>query len=191
VSDFLNPKVLLPFIVGLILLTVLIGVTVAMIRRRLNGASSQLLDIFIVLAWVVVILAVVNPDALKKPDVKLTVEEQQAAQARAVAEEAKRKQEQAEYTELAFAKATIQSGMRDPGSTVFGANTTAYSDRKYKGQPAVVVCGSVNAKNGLGGYSGFRNFVFIRSSNIFAIDNDDDNSTFVRLWKSLCFGKHS
>lgn len=133
-----------------------------------------------------VVLAGVYPDAFKTGR-DLTPEERQAAADRDV----KAKQHQAEYTELAFAKATIQSRMRDPGSTVFGANTTAYSDRKYKGQPAVVVCGSVNAKNGFGGYSGPRNFVFIRSSNIFAIDNDDDNSTFVRLWKSLCFGKHS
>jgi hypothetical protein len=130
--------------------------------------------------------AAVNPDALKTGQ-DLTPEERQAA----AEHEARSKQHQAEYTELTFAKAVVQSRMRDPASTIFGANTTAYSDRQYKGQPAVVVCGSVNAKNGFGGYSGFRNFVFIRSSNIFAIDNDDDNSTFVRLWKSLCFGKHS
>src|SRR5882672_5427225 len=54
----------------------------------------------------------------------------------------------------------VKANLRDPDSAQFG-DMTAYDDRKLNGAAVVVVCGSVNAKNGFGGYSGFKNFLFI------------------------------
>ena len=139
-SSSFDFQAMLPLVVAFSLCGILCVATVFMIRRRWKQMPLGVFEIFVVVIWLMVALAGVYPDAFKTGR-DLTPEERQVAADR----DAKAKQHQAEYTELAFAKATIQSRMRDPGSTVFGANTTAYSDRKYKGHSAVVVCGSVNS----------------------------------------------
>ena len=95
-----------------------------------------------------------------------------------------------EATAVAFAKSTIPKQMRDPASAVFG-KIDAHTDRKLKGLPVTVVCGSVNSKNAFGGYTGMREFVMIAETGALIFNNDGDNSKFVDLWNSLCAGKHS
>jgi hypothetical protein len=80
--------------------------------------------------------------------------------------------------------------LRDPDSAKFG-NINIYSDRKLKGREVNVACGSVNSKNGFGGYSGLQKFIVIKQGYQVFFDNSEDNSAFVTLWNGLCAGKHS
>jgi hypothetical protein len=54
----------------------------------------------------------------------------------------------------------VKQQLRDPDSATFGP-MSLYSDRKMNGYHTPVVCGTVNSKNGFGGYSGNRAFVFL------------------------------
>ena len=57
------------------------------------------------------------------------------------------------------AKATLKTMLRDPASAQF-RNVTAYHPASASRVPQIV-CGEVNSKNGLGGYSGFQRFVWL------------------------------
>jgi hypothetical protein len=96
----------------------------------------------------------------------------------------------ATYAAVVFGKAAIQRQLRDPSSASFG-KVDAYTDRKYKTKSVTAVCGEVNAKNGFGGYTGMKKFVYVAEPNVTTLDNDDDNSKFVDLWNALCSGRHS
>jgi hypothetical protein len=102
---------------------------------------------------------------------------------------ARRDREVAEYAAKEFAQRFVKAKLRDPSSAVFGP-LNAHSDRKFKGVQVIAVCGTVNAKNGFGGYTGMKQFVSIPAKTIVVMDNDDDNSLFANLWNSLCAGKH-
>lgn len=85
------------------------------------------------------------------------------------------------------AEMAVRMVLRDPDSAKFG-RTNSYADRKLNGVPVKVACGSVNAKNGFGGYTGNKNFVYVVSPPLISIDNDTDNAQFVKLWNTLCAG---
>ncbi len=103
---------------------------------------------------------------------------------------AQRDREVAEYAAKEFAQRFVKAKLRDPSSAVFGP-LNAHSDRKFKGLQVTAVCGTVNAKNGFGGYTGMKQFVSVPERKIVVMDNDDDNSVFVNFWNGLCAGKHN
>ena len=62
--------------------------------------------------------------------------------------------------------------MLDPGSAQFeNVHVSTVSASRAIG----VVCGEINGKNVLGGYSGFRRFVYGRDSGMAVIENDPDS----------------
>lgn len=68
--------------------------------------------------------------------------------------------------EVAHAKAIVADHMRDPGSVMF--KDVVYIKEKLS------VCGSVNAKNGYGGYAGYSRFVVGPSGEIETFDGGTD-----------------
>jgi hypothetical protein len=88
-----------------------------------------------------------------------------------------------------LAQMVVLKQLRDPSSAVFG-KTSVYGDRKLKGQSVVVACGSVNAKNGFGGYTGSQKFLVLKEGYKVFFDNAEDNSVFSALWNGLCAGEH-
>lgn len=89
----------------------------------------------------------------------------------------------------AVVRMAVKQLLRDPDSAKFGS-MRVYGDRRLGGKPVTVVCGSVNAKNAFGGYPGAKDFVFVSETLAVAIDNDGDNTAFVKVWNSLCAGRH-
>ena len=65
---------------------------------------------------------------------------------------------------IAEAKTAVLRSLRDPGSAEFGRVEVRYckdldcNDDPAHGKP--MVCGSVNAKDGFGGYTGFQVFIY-------------------------------
>ena len=53
------------------------------------------------------------------------------------------------------ARASVEAALRDPGSAVYGYQNV------YQG--GNVVCGAVNAKNGFGGYTGMKRYIWNKS----------------------------
>lgn len=90
----------------------------------------------------------------------------------------------------ALVEMAVRSTLRDPDSAKFGP-IASYDDRKMGADQVKVACGSVNAKNGFGGYTGDKNFVYVVSPPLVSIDNDVDNAQFVKLWNTLCAGAHA
>jgi hypothetical protein len=88
------------------------------------------------------------------------------------------------------AQFVVLKHLRDPNSATFG-NINVYDDRKLKGKSVTVACGSVNSKNGFGGYSGAQKFIVLKEGYLAFFDNSEDNSAFVALWNGICAGKHS
>jgi hypothetical protein len=88
------------------------------------------------------------------------------------------------------AEKVVREKLRDPDSAQFGS-IDVYSDRKLGNVPIQVACGSVNAKNGFGGYNGYKDFLLVNVGGIMLIDSDRDNGKFVKWWNQLCAGKHA
>ncbi|NWA25513.1 hypothetical protein HX866_11460 [Pseudomonas gingeri] len=80
---------------------------------------------------------------------------------------------------IASAFSAVRSKLKDPESAVFG-HLTRYST----GSAQNVVCGTVNSKNGFGGYAGVKKFLFHyeKSSVVF----DDGGGDFSTSWNLLC-----
>lgn len=66
----------------------------------------------------------------------------------------------------------VRAALRDPRSADFR------NDRER----GAVLCGEVNAKNGFGGYTGYRRFVASRSTVLF----EGDGSDFSGAWRKFC-----
>lgn len=76
----------------------------------------------------------------------------------------------------AVVEAAVKARLRDPDSAQFG-----------KMYPVVGgVCGSVNSKNGFGGFSGETTFVYVSAGNQVFIDPRTNNASFVKLWHQVC-----
>jgi hypothetical protein len=86
-------------------------------------------------------------------------------------------------------QAAVSKLLRDPSSARFG-ETDVYNDRAYEGLKRNDACGSVNAKNGFGGYSGEVNFTVFVDLYVAGIDPQRNNRAFVRRWNALCAGTH-
>lgn len=85
-----------------------------------------------------------------------------------------------------IAMAAVRSRLRDPDSAQFG-EMNLYTDRKLNGRPISTVCGSVNAKNGFGRYTGAKSFIVTLPGYTAAIEEDKG---FVSLWNAVCAGRH-
>lgn len=72
----------------------------------------------------------------------------------------------------------VRAALKDPVSARFSG---AYVSQKG-GMP--VVCGMVNSKNSLGGYSGSQRF--LAAGEIVAIDEQMANGEMDKLWRRLC-----
>jgi hypothetical protein len=145
--------------------------TFVVIRRLIRRQGFGLLGVAVLFCWSTVPIAMMNEGALPH-----------------LPEPAKVTPEPPMYAEVA--KMVVLKQLRDPDSAKFG-NINVYGDRKLKGQNVGVACGSVNSKNGFGGYSGAQKFIIIKQGYQVFFDNSEDNSAFVALWNGLCAGKHS
>lgn len=77
-------------------------------------------------------------------------------------------------TDLHEAKELVAAQMLDPESARF-RNAALYSDA----DGFLSLCGDVNAKNRLGGYVGFRPFVYhVDSASLVILDDDGPDSAF-------------
>jgi|SRR5882672_1488945 len=81
---------------------------------------------------------------------------------------------------------SVKARLRDPMSAVFGP-MRAYGDRKLGKAPVTVVCSEVNARNGFGGMTGDKNFVYVMDPHFVSIDGDVG---FLETWNKLCAGEH-
>ena len=75
-------------------------------------------------------------------------------------------------TQIASAKAIIAHSVKDPGSLQYRSVKSAASG----------VCGEYNAKNAMGGYVGFKHFMFMPSQNaVFVFPEDDGPELLLRM----------
>lgn len=72
----------------------------------------------------------------------------------------------------------VKRQLRDPESADFRDVIVV-----HKGSD-VTVCGSVNAKNGFGGFSGYSDFLVIGP--LALIEPNDGSASFVRMWNRYC-----
>jgi hypothetical protein len=96
------------------------------------------------------------------------------------------------YVEIEWAKEHIKPALRDPDSAVFG-DTFFVNDRKSEtGYYLPAVCGTVNAKNGFGGMSGQKRFVYLIFPNEsrLALEGSVPDATLVQFWNRFCAGSH-
>ena len=97
---------------------------------------------------------------------------------------------------VSAAKEAIKGELSDPGSAQFrsvrvGAATTA--------RETGFVCGEVNAKNRMGGYVGYRRFMYAQATNMKQVEYPDtepasaelamNRRLFDYLWKKSCLGE--
>jgi hypothetical protein len=95
------------------------------------------------------------------------------------------------YAEIYIAKEAIKSALREPDSAVFGSNLFYVNDRKMNGYYVPVVCGSVSSKNGFGGMSGQKNFVFFPTlGGRLALQGSVPDAVIADNWNKMCAGKH-
>lgn len=85
------------------------------------------------------------------------------------------------YTE---AKEAVKAQLRDPGSAQFGTITFHNRTAPKSGAAVVVACGTVNAKNGFGGYVGEKRFFAYPKAGMAMID--DGSTTYSDLWALNC-----
>ncbi|MDE1152389.1 MAG: hypothetical protein PW788_07620 [Micavibrio sp.] len=87
--------------------------------------------------------------------------------------------------EWAFAgKQLVKTKLRDPDSAQFGTTTVSWGPGGV-----VMLCGTVNSKNGFGGYGGDTGFIstVVEGVTVFQSNTRDFN----KLWKKLCGSKYN
>lgn len=82
-----------------------------------------------------------------------------------------------------YAMAVVEGRLKDPESAEFGTIFV----RDAGG--IVSACGSVNAKNGFGGYTGDKSFIVTGNLALFA--SDVGSKTFNTMWNRQCLGTDS
>jgi hypothetical protein len=154
--------------------------TVAAIRRKFRREPLGVLGWVVILMWLFVAGSIISQynEEHKTP-------EERAASAR----QAERERNSAKLSPYIIELA-VKRVLRDPDSAQFG-EMHFYNDRKLDGKQVTFACGSVNAKNGFGGYTGSEAFVFVNDTLTVAIENEYNNSMFVKLWNALCAGQHA
>lgn len=83
-----------------------------------------------------------------------------------------KKEEYKEVERISMAQVAVKGLLKDPSSAKFSEEYIT---------PVNTVCGTVNAKNSLGAYSGSDRYIYNGSAYI-----DDGGNGFSSLWKSLC-----
>jgi hypothetical protein len=71
----------------------------------------------------------------------------------------------------------VRLRLKDPWSTTFG------EVRPHHNGTVISMCGTVNAKNSMGSYTGYKNFVVSPAARIVSIDGDD---SFPADWANFC-----
>lgn len=79
------------------------------------------------------------------------------------------------------AKKMVMASLRDPYSAVLGELVT--HEIILDNKSVMAVCGSINAKNGFGGYVGERRFVYLGSQIGVRYERDP---IFQRVWPQAC-----
>ena len=88
---------------------------------------------------------------------------------------------------MARLKTAAAQALKDPGSAQWDRVLRARRPN-VRGEPADVVCGYVNAKNAMGGYVGFKPFVYVYGQ-LHAMAGDEINNFVTSaMLKNLCRG---
>jgi hypothetical protein len=87
-------------------------------------------------------------------------------------------------TWVARGQNAVKARLRDPNSVEWGELWFAWG---VDGVPTV--CGQVNAKNGLGGYTGMQRFISVGTSDLTFLQNDVQD--FANLWETMCGKKNN
>lgn len=123
--------------------------------------------------------AVALPDTTPTPPAKPTPEKPKEAQAAAPeADGVKRLSESKEFVWIRANQRILATKLRDPDSAKFDKDYASYKS----GAP--VVCGTVNAKNGFGGYSGAERYIGMGDT--IGVFLESDVSDFKSLWRKVC-----
>ncbi|MEZ0237666.1 MAG: hypothetical protein ACAH06_06350 [Methylophilaceae bacterium] len=85
-----------------------------------------------------------------------------------------------EQEQVDRAKAAIGRNLKDPYSAVYEG---IYFGKTAKGDP--VVCGTVNAKNSMGGYTGRKRFYYFRED-VYEVESGKQPSVIL---EAFCLGK--
>lgn len=81
---------------------------------------------------------------------------------------------------IAEAEIQVRAGMRDPDSVQFQGVGV------HVNQGAPIVCGEVNAKNGLGGYAGFQRFIYMGSRLGTVLESNMAAGEMNKSWDMFC-----
>lgn len=82
---------------------------------------------------------------------------------------------------IADAQEAIKSQLKDPYSAVF---EDIYLGKAENGAP--VVCGTVNAKNSYGGYTGKKKFYYLNAAPKPILSIEGESSIFSVIYESFC-----
>jgi hypothetical protein len=86
------------------------------------------------------------------------------------------------HTRIAAAKEAVKERLREPKSAEFrNVLVVRYQDKIN------VVCGEVNAKNGLGGMTGYQPFLSLGAANMTWLQSETKD--FAENWNKFCAGK--
>jgi len=83
-------------------------------------------------------------------------------------------------TAIELARRDVSAAMRDPSSAAF-RDLSAVKTPSGRG---VIVCGEVTGKNGFGGFTGFREFIWAPGSVI--LGENTKRAAFVKAWNGTC-----
>jgi len=123
-----------PAVIGIGMACGLLVATFFVVRKAIRTHKLGVLGVFVVVIWGGVIYVMFHRDEMIKPSAAIS------------------ESNPADRFPPSLAEMVVLKRLRDPASAVFGS-ISVYDDRKLKGKPVVVACGSVNSKNGFGGYT--------------------------------------
>ena len=81
---------------------------------------------------------------------------------------------------IVSAKRAIKDNLKDPKSVIFEDVFYSYTEKG-----GGIACGRFNAKNSLGGYTGFKRFIS-NGKSTFIEGANDTNPPFPKLWNMIC-----
>ena len=118
-------------------------------------------------------------DAQAKKIAEAAAEEREKQEAKRDAAERIAKAEREKWGNAIWAaKQAVTAALKDPDSAQFGEVVAVSADGE------AVACGSVNAKNSFGGYTGQKSFVY--AAGLLAMEGEKG---FSKLWNTLCANK--
>jgi len=87
-----------------------------------------------------------------------------------------------DFDRIYIAKKAVKMHLKDPDSAKF--ENVFVNIANVKGSKIPMVCGYVNSKNMLGGYTGYKRFVSSGFAELTVIEGQMDD--FLSLWNSVC-----